>query len=172
MTGPTTPARRSGRVALTVSVALNLFLAGALAGVWLGGDGALPWSARETGGEAVEYSLAAFVRDLPDAARGRMAEALDTRRGDVTRHIEALVRARAQVAEALTAEPYDPEAVRRAFGLLRDSTRAVQATMQGIVSEVTAGLDPADRARLARGMFAVVPPGREDRITLYEIPLL
>ena len=152
--------------ALTLSVALNLFLAGAAAGLWLGADAAPP-AAAET-----EYSFAEFVRDLPDETRLGIASALDSRRDDVARRIEALARARAEVVTALGAERHDPDRLRRALVGLREATRDVQAAMHAIVGEVTGRLDPDDRARLARSMFATVRDSRNGEALLYEVPLL
>ena len=156
----------SRRHALALSIALNLFLAGAIAGLWLGADG----DSRPA--QEAEYSFAEFVRDLPDETRLRIATALDTRRDDVARRIEALARARAGVVTALGAEPHDPDRLRRALAGLRESTRDVQAAMHAVVGEVTDRLDPADRARLARSMFATLRDTRNGETLLYEVPLL
>lgn len=155
------PARRH---ALTLSVALNLFLAGAAAGLWLGADATPP---AET-----EYSFAEFVRDLPDETRLGIASALDSRRDGVARRIEALARARAEVVTALGAERHDPDRLRRALVGLRETTRDVQAAMHAVVGEVTDRLGPDDRARLARSMFATVRESRNGEALLYEVPLL
>ena len=152
--------------ALTLSIALNLFLAGAVAGLWFGAGGS-PQPA-----PAAEYSLAEFVRDLPDETRFRIATALDDRQDDVSRRIGALAGARAEVVTSLAAEPHDPDRVRRALVRLRETTRDVQAVMHAVLGEVTDGLSPADRARLARGMFATVRGSQNGEALLYEVPLL
>ncbi len=157
---------RSGG-ALSLSIALNLFLAGALAGFWIGSDPAPPRP-----GNGVEYSLAEFVRDLPGESRLRIADALDDNGAEVARRIGALTRARARVARALGAEPYDPASVRRAFTALRQSTRDVQASMHNIVSQVTDGLGPQDRARLAQSVLAAVPRTGDEAVSLQDVPLL
>ena len=154
-------------VALSVSIALNLFLCGALAGLLIGG-GAPP--ARMGGG--VEYSMAEFVRDLPDESRQRIATALDADGAEVSRRIGALTRARARVATSLGAEPYDPDSVRSAFLALRQSSRDLQAAMHRIVSQVTDQLGAQDRARLARSMFSAVPRSGDEAVSLQDVPLL
>lgn len=156
-----------GRNALTLSIALNLFLGGGLLGLWIGNDGATPRP-----GNGVEYSMAEFVRDLPGESRQRIAGALDQNGTEVSRRIAALTRARARVVTTLGAEPYDPASVRRAFVALRESSRDVQAAMHGIVSQVTDGLEAPERARLARSMFAAVPRRGEEAVTLQDVPLL
>ncbi len=153
--------------ALSLSIALNLFLAGALAGLWIGGDGGPPRA-----GNGVDYSFAEFVRDLPGQSRQRIAEALDADGAEISRRIGALTRARARVARSLGAEPYDPASVRRAFTTLRQSTRDVQASMHTIVSQVTDGLNAQDRARLAQSMFAAAPGSGDEAVSLSEVPLL
>ncbi len=160
------PLRAMRPRALTLSVALNLFLAGAAAGLLLG-EGAAP--EREP---AVEYSFAEFVRDLPDDTRQRIAAALDDRRGDVARRIEALNSARARVVTALGAEPHDPDKVRRALVSLRESTRDVQAVMHAVVGEIARGLSPPEREQLALGMLATVRRSSDGAALLYEVPLL
>lgn len=152
--------------ALTLSVALNLFLAGAAAGLWLGADGTSPPAPE------AEYSFAEFVRDLPDETRIGIATALDRRRDDVARRIGALARSRAEVVTALGAEPHDPDRVRRALVTLREATRDVQAVMHAVVGEITDGLSSRDRARLARSMFATVRGSQNGEALLYEVPLL
>ena len=152
--------------ALTISIALNLFLAGAVSGLWFGA-GSAPPPAPEAG-----YSFAEFVRDLPDETRIRIATALDERQNEVSRRIGALAGARAEVVGALGAEPHDPDRVRRALVRLRETTRDVQAVMHAVVGEVTDGLSPADRARLARSMFATVRGSQNGETLLSEVPLL
>ena len=153
--------------ALSLSIALNLFLAGALAGLWIGGDASPPRA-----GNGVEYSLAEFIRDLPAESRRRMVDAFDDSGAEVVRRIGALTRARARVTGALGAEPYDPASVRRAFAALRRSTRDVQVSMHGIVGQVTDELSPRDRARLARSMFAAMPGTGGEEIGPRDVPLL
>ena len=154
--------------ALTLSIALNLFLGGALLGLWIGSDGATA----PRPGNGVEYSMAEFVRDLPGQSRRRIAAALDQNGAQVSRRIAALTRARARVVSTLGAEPYDPAAPRRAFVALRESSRDVQAAMHRIVSQVTDGLGARERAQLARSMFAAVPRRGEEAVTLQDVPLL
>ncbi len=152
---------------LSLSIALNLFLIGALAGLWIGGGDRLP---RAPG--KVEYSLAGFVDQLPEEARRRMVDAFDDGGAEIARRIDALTRARARVTRAIDAVPYDPASVRRAFTGLRQSTRDVQASMHGIVGEVTDGLRPGDRARLARSMFTAVSGTGDEEVGLRDVPLL
>ena len=157
-------------LALTVSVALNLFLAGAFVGGWITRDGAGLHPA--AGGPAPDYSVAEFIRALPPGALAEAERAVGARSGDVGSRIDGLRRAREAVIAALARQPLDADAVAAAFAELRLRSRDLQAALHEVVSDVAGRLGPADRTHMARGLFLFTHLPGEDRVALHDVPLM
>jgi uncharacterized membrane protein len=136
---PTTSKRRTWP--LLVSVAINLVLAGLLAGLLLNlGNHEQP--NRRHGAEAGRFDLSResrqAVRDAFRDARERSAQAQNSHE-----------QARAALHEALTASRFDLEAAKSAFAALRESEAALQASMQSHLIEKMAVMSQEERTRLA-----------------------
>jgi uncharacterized membrane protein len=151
----TDPAPRPGRglkLALAVSVALNLLVAGVVAGAFLRGGplhdlGFGPFAAALT-----EADHAALKREF----RARMPDLREMRRGQRV--------AMAGVLAALRAEPFDPAALAAAMeaaaARMGDRLRIGQDLLVGHL----AAMSPADRAAFAdRMQAATARGGRKDR---------
>jgi len=135
-------------VALSISVALNLFFAGFVVARRLG-QREPPW--REQG--ALEVDAPRHVmRALRHAGGGEHARrALEAHRDEMRAEHRAMREARRAAAAALAAEPFDRAAVERALETVRARVADSQRTAHAVVVEVAAELPPQERARLLSG---------------------
>ena len=143
------------RIVLFLSLAVNLLLAGLVVG-WLVSGGAAPRGAGPSGfgllGEALGPSerrsvARAVVRERSELVRGRRADRQTF----------------ARLADALEAEPFEPEAVRailREFGE-RLTDRVARGTR--IVGEVLIEASPERRAAYAARLREALAEGRGRR---------
>ena len=166
----TTQSNRRLALALTASLAANLFLAGALAGGWLGAP--TPGPGPFTVSAAPEYSFDEFVRTLPPGGWERMEQSMGARRGDVRAKIAELSRARERVSAALARQPLDAREINSAFAELRARSGSIQTTMHEVVSDIAGHLGAVDRTHMARGLFLFTTPTGEGRVALHDVPLM
>ncbi|MDG4648610.1 periplasmic heavy metal sensor [Roseibacterium sp. SDUM158017] len=154
--------RRTGRgikIALAVSLALNLLVAGLVAGAMLahGGRGDAP-AIRMLG-------LGPFALALPregrDEVRERLAEGMTGLRAERARIGSSL----GQVRRALLAEPFDREAAARALAASRDAAAALQAGGHAALLDTLAGMSLDERERVADRLGRALrhAPGSGDR---------
>lgn len=138
---------------LAISVALNLFAAGLLAGRAMSfrqhgfdhGPGA-------RGGD--EDNPRAFLRHSGLREAGPEVKAiLRDHRDEVRESMHALNQSRERVRDALKHEPYDRDAVARAFSETRELTTRMQADMHQALVDVADKLTPAQRARMAESLW-------------------
>jgi uncharacterized membrane protein len=147
---------------LFVSLGLNLFLVGAMAGGWwhqhqgrgwrhhMGaqqmGQMARPGEIAGTpmrGGMAV---LREAIQQLPEAERKLFEDSIAQRRADVQQLQTDIRQARMKVNEAIRAEPFDRKAMADGLAVVRDKVMAMQAKLhEGFVEGVSKL--PADKRR-------------------------
>ncbi len=130
-------------ILLSVSLAVNLFAAGA----FFGGS----FAQREASGSGVGFS--GLVAALPDSVRDEARTALAVREADMRLRLEALQEARAAAEIALIADPFFAESFDAELADVRARGSDVQAALHEVLIEMAAGLDGADRAVLAELLF-------------------
>lgn len=130
---------------LIVSLTLNLFLVGLIAGHRLS-----PPPPPELIPGTVFADLRRMSEALPPETRSEIRDHFEAHRPDMIRGLMAMRAARHDVRDVLQREPYDPEALRAAFDTLRDRTNAVQAIVHTALIEVAGQLDPDERLAIAR----------------------
>lgn len=136
------PMTRKLAIALCVSLALNLFLAGFLAA--RAAFGRRPHGPRDPRGP-----FAAMMEGEPgeaDVVREVMRRHHDALRGERSR----LRDARREVTEALAADPFERARLERALAETRAHTAASQRAMHDALVEIVDGLEPEQRGRFAR----------------------
>ena len=133
-------------LALIVSLALNLFLFGLLAGGRLA-----DWRDPDpvVGGAFGPGAVSRLMRGLPESARIDASQMLAERRPEIRRHMRALGNARLAAFRALTAEPFDQQAFGDAMAVVRDRTMTLQASVQAVLIDLSGSLDAETRGRLA-----------------------
>lgn len=130
-------------VALFVSLAVNLFLAGAMVGRWgWHGDGFghrdRHWGPKVWLTEAVGEEAAPRITAMWEAHRAAIDPLRDASRA-----------ARDAVHQSLVAEPFDQAAYAGALAESLDRSMAVRAAHHAFMVELAAALTPEQRARMA-----------------------
>ena len=147
-TSPQAPRRgvsRFLRVALFLSLALNLAFVGLVAGqVWKAQDGRRPDAVADLG-------LGPVARALSPAERADLGRDLRRGGGDARRDRRANAEA---LLAAIRAEPFDPEAVIALLSEQRDRRLAEQARAQRVFAERLAAMSPERRAEFAAALAA------------------
>jgi len=137
------PSRRLLTALVVASLAVNLFLAGLLAGDWLMGRYGPPPFAPAINPSWMRHALG------PDAER-MVAPVMRRHMDEIREHIEATRRARRAVGAALTAEPFDRAALEDALARIRTQNAEAQAAFHGAFVDVADKLSPEQRAELAK----------------------
>lgn len=169
VSGPT--ATRSGRSrwiapALFVSLALNLLVAGAVAGHFLSPRHHHTWR----GAEMMRGEMGRMMERPGERVISRMAAALPPQNRDAFEAVMAEHRtqladagrgvrdARVKVREAMATEPLDRAKLEAAFAELRARSQQLQAAVHAAVSDAAAKLPREARERLAE--FRQTRPAR------------
>lgn len=158
MNDPAYQPPRSGsrrlRVALIISVTLNLLILGVVAGAIVAGPKGLRPSPSLHFGEG-PLGLAMTDEDRKEV-RDRLRQSQDIR--DLARQTRG--RGFDSVVSALTAVPFDPKALDAALAAQRGRGEALSEAAQGAVLAQIAAMTDAERAALAERMQQHRRPGR------------
>lgn len=161
---PTRWARWRGPV-LFISLGLNLFLVGAMAGGWwyqyhghagrhhmigqhmrqMGGPG----RPGEVGGAPMRGGMAVLrdaIQQLPEADRKLFEDSIAARRAEVQQLQQDVRQARMKTNETIRAEPFDRKAMADALAAVRDKIMAMQTKLHEGFVDAVAKL-PADKRR-------------------------
>lgn len=145
--------------ALLASLALNLFLAGAI--------GVRFW--REHWRDGSERAMMAgptarLAAVLPESGREKMKAALDAKQREMRERGREFRRTRSEAMQALSAEPFDRARATAAFAEARRKADAISELMQDAMIEAGAGLTAEERKifreRLAERDRRGPPPPR------------
>jgi uncharacterized membrane protein len=145
--------RRWLTLALLASIGLNLVFLGLAAGTALHGP------PHRDGPEGRWGPVAA----LPDPYRHDLMRAMRDERDSWIGRREAMRGQRAAMGAALTAEPFDPEAVRAALKRERDTGAELMRRGSDMLLDQIRRMSPADRAAYAEALTRERPPGRDGR---------
>jgi uncharacterized membrane protein len=140
-------ASRGLKIALAVSVALNLLVAGLVAGALLGRE-----AGRRDAPALRLMGLEPFVRVLPPEARDDVRRRLEAEGPALLRDRAEIGRGLRQVQRALTAEPFDREAVAQALARSRGAAMALQGRAHAALLASLEEMSPDQRARVAEGL--------------------
>ena len=132
--------------ALVVSLAVNLFFGGVIAGHRLGPRGQLD---QQLNPARLQLGIERVARVLPEADAELLRSRFDAGRADLVQRFLALQEARRGVGQALRAEPYDAAALTAAYEAMQARSQALQAGIHDIIKAVLPQLSPAGRAAVA-----------------------
>jgi uncharacterized membrane protein len=136
---------------LVVSLCVNVFAAGLLAGRWWGGrdghDG-------PRGRPAASLDVERLTERAPPEARPHLREAFRERRPEAGERMRALGAARREAAAAVRAEPFDPARLDAALSEVRDRTSEVQAVLHRGLGEALARMPPDVRRFYGEAVFS------------------
>lgn len=147
------------RTLLFVSVAVNLLVIGAVAGAVGAGV-----RFERNSAEAVVTripSMRAFVAALPPEARPEVGRQLGESWRETRDLRRAAGQARRDVFEAVAAEPYDIERVRRALAAMRAADQAVVGVFHDRMADVFAGMTAEQRRDVLERLRRAPPATRE-----------
>ena len=146
-------------IALTVSLALNLFVGGLLLGQWLDRGAAGPAPAVANLAADSGPSVAGILAALPDDARLDAQAVFGDHAAEIRQLVLDLRAAQLEAAAAMSAAPFDAGAAALTLNSLRGHSAALEAALHTLLAEIAAGLDEADRAALAAAMFQAALDG-------------
>lgn len=129
--------------ALAVSVALNLFAAGAYLSRHFFGPPHHGWHSKR---EAAEV--------LPEAERERIDAVWERDRDSRREHFKAMREARRRYREVLTAERFDPAAAEAALAELYARREAARGSIEQKILEIAESLPPEQRRAYFTAFFA------------------
>lgn len=142
-----TSASTALRLALVVSLALNLFAAGWFAGnLWRHEGPGKRWHHSRLDPRALHDALEGSDREKLEAA-------MPAHRKQIHERLRELRAARGAVAGALRAEPFDPQRLATAFDQLREREAAVANQAQRTLIGLASQLSPEGREKMARQMI-------------------
>ena len=146
------------KVALAVSLAVNLFLAGAGVGVIVIGARLVGerQDLRRGGGEG--QRMAAAFQALPPDRRQALRDIMRSQALDSAEDLRAARQARQDAIRLMTVEPYDANAVAAALTKARDADGRARARVDATLAARLAGLSPQERAVFSRLLMR--GPGR------------
>jgi uncharacterized membrane protein len=140
--------RRTLFILLFASLALNLFVLGALAGVYLFGPRMHRHWAEPRGGPA----MMAAAATLPDDRRAAYLEALRVEAQKVAPQLREARQIRREAWTRLGADPVDPAAINADLERARALEGAARADVDRAILDFSAKLPVADRARLGQAL--------------------
>ena len=144
------PRRRVLRIVLVISLIVNVFLVGLLAGQVVSGRMAnLPF------GGAILRELPQIAQSLPEDDRATARRAFRQLARELMQGFRAVRTARQDVLDALSTEPFDVAALDRALMELRSRTDAAQAIAHQALLAIGPDLSPEGRAALAERAAAL-----------------
>ncbi|MCR8725450.1 periplasmic heavy metal sensor [Frigidibacter sp. ROC022] len=147
----TPPAGRGLRIALAVSLALNLLVVGLVAGAWLGRD-----RDRRPDTAMADIGLGPFIQALPGDERRAFGKALIERAGNLRQNREELRQQFDVLLDALRAEPFEIDAVRKAIDAQKARLDERLKIGEELLYERLETMSPEERAgfadALARGL--------------------
>lgn len=138
---------RTLKIALFLSVALNLLVIGAVVGTMYGLHRGGP--GRHFGGGADDFGVSSIVRLLPEARRKEIRKELSANRIKLRPMIDEIRALRRAAADQLAADPFDRAALQAAIDKVAEKERALRQTAVGMFMDRAAALSTDERHLLA-----------------------
>lgn len=135
------------KIALAVSLVLNVFILGAAAGAWF-------WRSAPAGPQQQDQGLASVGQALDADKRQAFREMLAQARHDAQPDSKAARDARDKLAQLLHQTELDRNAIDAALDMTRAADVRVRARIEAAVIDFAESLDPKDRAVLIDGLAA------------------
>ena len=143
------PPPRSLRLALLVSLALNLLLAAALAVLWLDPQR----SADPIGVGPIRVPHAEkLLRVMPEADRAIAGEVVERHRAGIRAQLPPLHAARRELRDAFAADQPDPARIDAALAQVRKREAAAARAVQAMLREIAEKVSPDGRRALVTAL--------------------
>jgi uncharacterized membrane protein len=144
-------------VALVASLAINLLVAGAIAGHFLSGRhhawhgwGMMRGEVDRMPDRPGERVIGRMAAALPSENRAAFEAAMEQHRQPLAEAGRGVRDARTKVRDAMAAEPFDRARLESSFAELRARSQQLQTAVHGAVADAAAKLPPEARAKLAQ----------------------
>lgn len=135
------------KIALTVSLVLNVFILGGAAGAWF-------WRSAPAAAQQQDQGLAAAGQTLNADKRQAFRDTLAKARRDAQPDSKAARDARDKLAQLLHQTELDRNAIDAALDMTRAADVRVRARIEAAVIDFAESLDPEDRTILIDGLAA------------------
>lgn len=132
--------------ALLLSLGLNLFLGGLIAGRGVGQRGG--FDMQFTPGN-LKVGIERVLRVLPEADATVMRGMFEAQRGDLRERFAALQTARRAVGQALRAEPFDAAVFTAAYETMQARSQEVQTAVHGVIMAAVPQMSAEGRLAIA-----------------------
>jgi len=128
-----------------VSLCVNLFLVGIMAGHWAYGPGFL----RPGGPDGPRRGMEAFIAGVPEDLRPMIREKFDAAKPQFQAQRAEIRAARDKLAAAASADPFDPAAFDQAFGAFQQTMSGMGAIAHQTIREILPQIPAEQRKQLA-----------------------
>jgi uncharacterized membrane protein len=125
-----------------VSLCVNLFLVGSMAGRWM--DGGRGWHDGPEGGP--RRGIEAMIAGVPEDVRPLVKQKFDAAKPQFQAQREKIRAARDKLAAAAEADPFDPAALDQAFGDFQQAMAGMGAIAHQTIREILPQI-PADKRK-------------------------
>jgi uncharacterized membrane protein len=146
------------KIAIGVSLALNLFLIGSLVGVMV--IGLRAFGDRDDAQRARRPGIGAAFQALPDDRRQAFREVMRAQALAAGPDFRAAAQARREAMQAMSAPAYDAAAVSAALQRAREADGRARARIDATLAERLSQFSPSERQLFARGMMRGPNGGR------------
>lgn len=137
-------------IALTISLGVNLFLAGLFVGRWVGPPPLFAHAAAPRSPERpVQAMIDRMAASLDEPNRVTFERIMDKHRPELSTAGASFREARRRVGDAMGAEPFDQTKLESALQELRARNMEFQRRLHAALGEAAAGLPPSERQKLA-----------------------
>lgn len=139
--------RYASKIALAISLTVNVFLLGAAAGAWF-------WEASPLPSQQPNQGLAAVGRALDPDKRQAFRDVLAKARQDAQADSKAARDAREKLAQLLNEADFDRSSIDATLDMTRAADTRVRARIEAAIIDFAQTLDPKSRAILIDGLAA------------------
>jgi uncharacterized membrane protein len=127
-----------------VSLCINLFLVGLMAGHWIYGPGMFGHG----GPDGPRRGIEAMISGVPEGLRPMIKEKFDAAKPQFQAQREKIRTARDKLAAAATADPFDPAAFDQAFGDFQQAMDGMGAIAHQTIREILPQIPAEQRKQL------------------------
>lgn len=132
-----------------VSLALNLFLGGLVAGRWLGGGQPGGFRSASPTDIVMPFNPRQFLRTLPNERKKEIIRLIRSRMGEVRQAFGSVPETRKEIIAALEADPFDPARLEAAFANTRGQFDEAVGSIHQVIQTLAAELTPDERKLMA-----------------------
>ena len=139
---------RTAQILFAISIAVNLFLGGAVTSALIGGFGRPEMGPPGGPMNRSELNPRFIARSVPEEARSEAREVLRTHRAEVRQAFKNARSVRANVLSELKSDTFSEERLVKQLSLSRQADQAVAEKLHSVVAEIIMLLTPDQRRQM------------------------